>query len=109
MAGSLAFQEAARQAGVQLLEPVMGVEVTTPEAYVGDVIGDLTARRGRVQAVDGHAVTRSIHARVPMAELFGYVTSLRGRTQGRASASMRLAAYEPLPDALEASVLAADA
>ncbi|WNG21479.1 elongation factor G [Cystobacter fuscus] len=109
MAGSLAFQEAARHAGVQLLEPVMDVEVSTPEEFLGDVLGDLSSRRGRVVGMEGHGATRSVSARVPMANLFGYVTSLRGRTQGRASASLRLAAYEPVPDALQASVLEARA
>jgi elongation factor G len=109
MAGSLAFQEAARHAGMQLLEPVMDVEVTTPEAFLGEVLGDLSSRRGRVKAMEGHGSPRSVSARVPMADLFGYVTSLRGRTQGRASASLRLSAYEPVPDALQASVLAAHA
>ncbi|WNG44616.1 elongation factor G [Archangium minus] len=107
VAGSLAFQEAARRAGVQLLEPVMDVEVTTPEEFLGDVLGDLSARRGRVRGMEGHGTVRRISALVPMASLFGYVTSLRGRTQGRASATLRLATYEPVPDALQASVLAA--
>ncbi|EPX55142.1 Translation elongation factor G [Cystobacter fuscus DSM 2262] len=109
MAGSLAFQEAARHAGVRLLEPVMDVEVTTPEEFLGDVLGDLSSRRGRVGGLEGHGATRSVSARVPMANLFGYVTSLRGRTQGRASASLRLSAYEPVPDALQDSVLEARA
>ncbi len=106
-AGSLAFQEAARVAGVQLLEPVMDVEVTTPEEFLGDVLGDLSARRGRVRGMEASGSVRRVSALVPMAHLFGYVTGLRGRTQGRATASMRLATYEPVPDALQASVLAA--
>ncbi|PTL83874.1 elongation factor G [Vitiosangium sp. GDMCC 1.1324] len=106
MAGSLAFQEAAHRAGMQLLEPVMDVEVTTPEEFLGDVLGDLSARRGRVRGMEGHGAVRNVSALVPMASLFGYVTSLRGRTQGRASATLRLATYEPVPDALQASVVA---
>jgi elongation factor G len=107
MASSLAFQEAARSAGVQLLEPMMNVEVTTPEEFLGDVLGDLSARRGRVRGMEGHGAVRNVSALVPMASLFGYVNSLRGRTQGRATASLRLATYEPVPDALQAPVLAA--
>jgi elongation factor G len=106
-AGSLAFQEAARRAGVRLLEPVMDVEVTTPEEFLGEVLGDLSARRGRVRGMEGHGTVRNVSAQVPMASLFGYVTSLRGRTQGRAMATLRLANYEPVPDTLHESVLAA--
>ena len=106
MAGSLAFQEAVRQAGVRLLEPVMDVEVTTPEEFLGDVLGDLSSRRGRVRGMEGHGAVRSVSAQVPMANLFGYVTSLRGRTQGRASATLKLATYEPVPDTLQESVMA---
>ncbi|MBZ4421912.1 elongation factor G [Myxococcus sp. RHSTA-1-4] len=103
MAGSLALQEAARSAGVLALEPVMEVEVTTPEEYLGDVLGDLAARRGRVQGMEARGPVRIVSARVPMASLFGYVTSLRGRTQGRAQASMRLGSYEPVPESLHAA------
>ncbi len=102
MAGSLALQEAARSAGLRRLEPVMEVEVTTPELYLGEVLGDLSARRGRVLGMEARGPARVVSARVPMASLFGYVTGLRGRTQGRAQASMRLGAYEPVPDALQA-------
>nr|AQM37587.1 elongation factor G [Myxococcus virescens] len=103
VAGSLALQEAVRTAGVQQLEPVMEVEVTTPEEYLGEVLGDLAARRGRVLGMEARGVARLVSARVPMASLFGYVTGLRGRTQGRAQASMRLGAYEPVPEAFQAS------
>ncbi|MFY1825630.1 elongation factor G [Myxococcus fulvus] len=103
-AGSLALQEAVRTAGVRVLEPVMSVEVTTPEEYLGDVLGDLAARRGRVLGMEDRGNARVVSARVPMASLFGYVTSLRGRTQGRAQASMRLGEYEPLPEALQQAV-----
>jgi len=104
MAGSLALQEAVRRGGVQVLEPVMDVEVTTPEEYVGEVLGDLASRRGRVLGMETRGNARVVSARVPMASLFGYVTGLRGRTQGRAQASMRLGTYEPLPDVLQASL-----
>ncbi|GHG76359.1 elongation factor G [Comamonas sp. JC664] len=109
VAGSLALQEAARHAGVQPLEPVMEVEVTTPEEYLGDVLGDLASRRGRVLGMEARGVVRLVNARVPMANLFGYVTGLRGRTQGRAQASMRLGAYEPVPEALQAAFIEARA
>jgi elongation factor G len=102
MAGSLALQEAARRAGVQRLEPVMEVEVTTPEEYLGEVLGDLSARRGRVQGMEARGPVRVVSARVPMASLFGYVTGLRGRTQGRGQATMRLGSYEPVPEGLQA-------
>jgi elongation factor G len=102
LAGSLALQEAARRAGVQRLEPVMEVEVTTPEEYLGEVLGDLSARRGRVQGMEARGPVRVVSARVPMASLFGYVTGLRGRTQGRGQASMRLGSYEPAPEGLQA-------
>ncbi|TQF12644.1 elongation factor G [Myxococcus llanfairpwllgwyngyllgogerychwyrndrobwllllantysiliogogogochensis] len=104
MAGSLALQEAVRRVGVQVLEPVMDVEVTTPEEYVGEVLGDLASRRGRVLGMETRGNARVVSARVPMASLFGYVTGLRGRTQGRAQASMRLGTYEPLPEVLQASL-----
>ncbi|MCP3100359.1 elongation factor G [Myxococcus sp. K15C18031901] len=109
MAGSLALQEAVKAAGVQVLEPVMDVEVTTPEEYLGDVLGDLAARRGRVLGMETRGNARLVSARVPMASLFGYVTGLRGRTQGRAQASMRLGTYEPLSEALQAALTEARA
>jgi elongation factor G len=99
VAGSLALQEAARRVGLRGLEPVMDVEVVTPEEFLGDVLGDLASRRGRVLGMEAKGAARGVSARVPMARLFGYVTSLRGRTQGRAQASMRLGAYEPVPEA----------
>ncbi|NVI97834.1 elongation factor G [Myxococcus sp. AM009] len=102
VAGSLALQAAVHRAGVQQLEPVMEVEVTTPEEYLGEVLGDLAARRGRVLGMEARGGARLVTARVPMASLFGYVTGLRGRTQGRAQASMRLGAYEPVPEAHQA-------
>ncbi|WIG97606.1 elongation factor G [Myxococcus sp. SDU36] len=103
VAGSLALQAAVHRAGVQQLEPVMELEVTTPEEYLGEVLGDLAARRGRVLGMEARGGARLVTARVPMARLFGYVTGLRGRTQGRAQASMRLGAYEPVPEAHQAA------
>ncbi|TAL20580.1 elongation factor G [Patescibacteria group bacterium] len=98
IAGSLAFQEAARRAGLVLLEPIMKVEVITPEQFMGDVIGDLNSKRGQILEMrERLAGTKAIDARVPLAEMFGYATSLRSMTQGRASYSMEFASYEEVP------------
>ncbi|NIS11052.1 MAG: elongation factor G, partial [Thermoplasmata archaeon] len=88
IAGSMVLQEAARKAGVKLLEPVMDVEVTTPEEYMGDVIGDLNGRRGKVEGMNQRGNSQVIKAQVPMSEMFGYATDLRSKTQGRATYSM---------------------
>ncbi|GAA3191678.1 elongation factor G [Actinocorallia longicatena] len=100
LAGAQAFREAAAQAGPVLLEPVMAVEVTTPEEHLGDVIGDINARRGQVRALSERSGARIVEASVPLAEMFGYVGDLRGRTSGRAGYTMRFETYEPVPRAL---------
>jgi elongation factor G len=97
IAGSMAFKEAARRADPVLLEPMMAVEVTTPEDFMGDVIGDLNSRRGHIQAMDERAGSRLIKAVVPLSEMFGYVGDLRSRTQGRASYSMQFDSYAEVP------------
>ncbi len=97
IAGSLAFREAAEKADAVLLEPVMDVEVVTPQEFMGDVIGDLRARRGRILDLETRAGAQVIEARVPLATMFGYATKLRSVTQGRATYSMQFAAYEPVP------------
>jgi elongation factor G len=97
IAGSMAFKEAARRADPVLLEPMMSVEVTTPEDYMGEVIGDLNSRRGHIQAMDERSGARVIKALVPLAEMFGYVGDLRSRTQGRASYSMQFDSYADVP------------
>ncbi|WP_436789405.1 elongation factor G [Yinghuangia sp. YIM S10712] len=97
IAGAAAFREAARLASPALLEPVMAVEVTTPEEHMGDVIGDLNSRRGQVRAVTDRSGAKVVSARVPLAEMFGYVGDLRSRTSGRASFVMRFDAYAPVP------------
>jgi elongation factor G len=98
MAGRMVFKEAARQASPVLLEPMMAVEVTTPEDYMGDVIGDLNARRGHIQAMEeGTGGAKLIKALVPLSEMFGYVGDLRSRTQGRASYSMQFDSYAEVP------------
>src|SRR5690349_5087838 len=93
IAGSMAFKQAARQADPVLMEPMMSVEVITPEDFMGDVIGDLNSRRGHIQAMDERAGARVVKALVPLSEMFGYVGDLRSRTQGRASYSMQFDSY----------------
>jgi elongation factor G len=97
IAGSMALKDAARQAGVKLLEPVMELEVVTPEENMGDVIGDLSSRRGKVEAMDSRGNARVVTALVPLAEMFGYATDLRSRTQGRANYSMQFHSYQEVP------------
>ncbi len=97
IAGSMAFKEAARKADPVILEPMMSVEVTTPEDYMGDVIGDLNSRRGQIQAMEERSGARVVNALVPLSEMFGYVGDLRSRTQGRASYSMQFDSYAEVP------------
>ena len=105
IAGSLAFKDAVQKAKPVLLEPVMKVEVTTPEAYMGDVLADLNARRGRIQAMEQRQGLRVITALVPLAEMFGYATDLRSRTQGRAVYTMEFSHYEEVPATVAEQVL----
>jgi elongation factor G len=106
IAGSMAIKEAARKAGIQLLEPVMDVEVTTPDDFMGDVMGDLSGRRGLIQGSGqrGHATV--VNARVPLSEMFGYATDVRSMTQGRASYTMQFGAYEPAPASIQEEIVA---
>jgi len=106
IAGSLAFKDAAKRAHPVLLEPVMRVEVVVPEEYMGDVIGDLNSRRGKIQAMEARGGTQIIRARVPLSEMFGYATDLRSRTQGRATYSMHFERYEQTPQAVSEEVVA---
>jgi elongation factor G len=99
IAGSMAFKDAAKKAHPVLMEPVMRVEVTVPEEYMGDVIGDITSRRGHLQSMEARGGTQVINSRVPLAEMFGYATDLRSRTQGRGAYSMHFDRYEQLPQA----------
>ncbi|WP_438726451.1 elongation factor G [Parasphingorhabdus sp. DH2-15] len=98
IAGRAAMREAAQKSGIQLLEPVMKVEVTTPEDYLGDVIGDLNSRRGQIQGTDTRGNAQIVDAMVPLANMFGYVNELRSFTQGRAQYSMQFSHYEPVPN-----------
>jgi elongation factor G len=106
VAGSMAFKDASRKAKPVLLEPVMRVEVVVPEEYMGDVMGDLNSRRGRIQSMEAHGSTQIISARVPLSEMFGYATELRSRTQGRATYSMHFDRYEQAPQAVSEEVVA---
>jgi elongation factor G len=106
IAGSMAFKEAARRAGPVLLEPVMAVEVVTPEDYMGDVIGDLNSRRGHIQSMDERAGARIVTALVPLSEMFGYVGDLRSKTSGRASYSMQFDSYAQVPRSVAEEIIA---
>jgi elongation factor G len=106
IAGSMAFKEAARKAGAVLLEPVMQVEVVTPEEYMGAVHGDLAARRGRIVSMEARGSSQVIRATVPLSSMFGYATELRSLTQGRATYTMQFARYEELPAALAEEIVA---
>ena len=105
IAGSMAFQDACKRAGPVLLEPVMQVEVLTPEQFMGDVIGDLSSKRGTIKEMRDRASIKVIDASVPLAEMFGYATQLRSMTQGRASYSMTFASYEPVPPNVATAVI----
>jgi len=106
IAGSLAFQEAARRAGVILLEPIMKVEIVAPEEYLGEVLGDLGGRRGEIQGMDLRSGSRVVQARVPLSDMFGYATTLRSITQGRATFTMQFGEYRPVPQNLAEEIRA---
>lgn len=106
IAGIAAFKEAAKLAGPVLLEPVMSVEVITPEDFMGDVIGDINSRRGQILAMDERSGARIVKATVPLSEMFGYVGDLRSRTQGRASYSMQFDSYAEVPQAVSKEIIA---
>ena len=98
IAGSMAMREGALQANPVLLEPIMSVEVVTPEDYMGDVVGDLNRRRGMIEGLDENPAGKIVRAAVPLAEMFGYSTDLRSATQGRATYTMEFARYAEVPD-----------
>ena len=102
----MAFKQAARQADPVLMEPMMSVEVTTPEDFMGDVIGDLNSRRGQIQAMDERAGARVVKAVVPLSEMFGYVGDLRSRTQGRANYTMVFDSYAEVPTNVAKEIIA---
>ncbi|HSD12511.1 MAG TPA: elongation factor G [Patescibacteria group bacterium] len=105
IAGSMAFQDACKKAAPVLLEPIMKVEVLTPEQFMGDVIGDLSSKRGTIKEMRDRASVKVIDAEVPLAEMFGYATQLRSMTQGRASYSMEFGSYEPVPPNVATAVI----
>ncbi|MDY4670045.1 MAG: elongation factor G [Oliverpabstia sp.] len=107
IAGSMAFKDAMQKASPVLLEPIMRVEVTTPEDYMGDVIGDINSRRGRIEGMEDIGGGKMIRGYVPLAEMFGYATDLRSRTQGRGNYSMFFDRYEPVPKSVQEKVLSA--
>ncbi|HEX4081665.1 MAG TPA: elongation factor G, partial [Acidimicrobiales bacterium] len=106
IAGSMAVKKAARAADPVLLEPVMDVEVVTPEDYMGDVIGDLSSRRGRVEGMEQRGNSHVVRAQVPLSDMFGYATDLRSRTQGRATYTMQFHAYNEVPDSIAREIIA---
>ena len=107
IAGSMAFKEAMQKGGAVLLEPIMKVEVSMPEEYMGDIIGDINSRRGRIEGMDDIASGKMVRGFVPLSEMFGYSTDLRSKTQGRGNYSMFFDHYEPVPKSVQEKVLAA--
>ena len=106
IAGTMALREAARKAKPVLLEPIMAVEVVMPEEYMGDVMGDLSSRRGKVGGIEQRGNAQVVRAQVPLSEMFGYSTDLRSRTQGRATYSMQFESYQPMPNSIQEEIVA---
>jgi elongation factor G len=105
IAGSMGFKAGVNKAGAYLLEPIMKVEVVTPEDYMGDIMGDLNRRRGLVQGMDDSVSGKIIRAEVPLAEMFGYATDMRSATQGRATYSMEFSKYAEAPNSVAEAVI----
>ena len=105
IAGSMAFKEAMQKANPVLLEPIMKVEVTMPEEYMGDVIGDINSRRGRIEGMDDLGGGKIVRGYVPLAEMFGYSTDLRSKTQGRGNYSMFFEKYEQVPKNIQEKII----
>jgi elongation factor G len=105
IAGSMAFKEGARKASPAILEPIMAVEVVTPEEYMGDVIGDLNSRRGKIEGMNPRKDAQVIKAAVPLSEMFGYSTTLRSMTQGRAIYTMELSHYDETPRSVSDQII----
>jgi len=106
IAGSMGVKEACRKAKPVLLEPIMDVEVVTPEEYMGAVVGDLNSRRGRIVSMEARGTSQVIRANVPLGQMFGYVTDLRSMSQGRATSTMQFARYEEVPTAVAEEIMA---
>jgi elongation factor G len=105
IAGQMGFKKAAEMAKPVLLEPIMGVEVVTPDEYMGDVMGDLSSRRGRIEGMEARGNTQVVRAQVPLSEMFGYSTDLRSRTQGRATYTMQFHSYQQVPEAIATEIV----
>ena len=105
IAGQMAFKKAAEMAKPVLLEPIMGVEVVTPDEYMGDVMGDLSSRRGRIEGMEARGNTQVVRAQIPLSEMFGYSTDLRSRTQGRATYTMQFDSYQEVPNAIATDII----
>jgi elongation factor G len=105
IAGSMAFKEAMKRAKPRLLEPTMAVEVTTPEEYLGDVMGNLNSRRGRIESMNPLGNAQVVKASVPLSEMFGYATDLRSMTQGRADFTMQFDRYEEVPQSIASEIM----
>ena len=106
IAGSMAFQDACKRARPVLMEPIMSVEITTPDDYMGSVVGDITSRRGRIQSMEARGNAQVITCKVPQSEMFGYATDQRSISQGRANYSMQFSAYEQAPKSVETEIVA---
>jgi elongation factor G len=105
VAGQMAFRKAAAMAGPIILEPIMAVEVVTPDDYMGDVMGDLSSRRGRIEGMEANGNAQNIRAQVPLSEMFGYSTDLRSRTQGRATYTMQFHSYQQVPEVIAQEII----
>jgi len=105
IAGQMAFKKAAEMAKPVILEPIMSVEVVTPEDYMGDVMGDLSSRRGRIEGMEAQGNAQVIRAQIPLSEMFGYSTDLRSRTQGRATYTMQFALYMEVPPNIASDII----
>jgi elongation factor G len=106
IAGQMGFKKAAEMAAPVLLEPIMGVEVVTPDDYMGDVMGDLSSRRGKIEGMEQRGSSQVIRAQVPLSDMFGYATDLRSRTQGRATYTMQFHSYQQVPDSISKEIVA---
>jgi len=101
----MVFKKAAEMAKPVLLEPIMAVEVVTPDEYMGDVMGDLSSRRGRIEGMEARGNTQVVKSQIPLSEMFGYSTDLRSRTQGRATYTMQFDSYQEVPNAIAADII----
>ena len=106
IAASMAFREATKKAEPVILEPIMSIEVVTPEEYMGDVIGDMSSRRGKIQNIERRGSVQVIRAQAPLSEMFGYATDLRSKTQGRATYTMQFSHYSEVPKGVSDNIIA---